>query len=238
MSLFEDNQYQWRETYFVLFEQRDRPAAEKVVKELAKLEQHFDIKNVTANEQGQLEALTLISHDDNAAMDVTYLSGDEVREQVRELAEEMRGMPLDKEEQAKLDALAPCDARFDVFQLGEAALAGDVTRALRILAGLRSEGVEPTLALWSLAREIHNTWGTTQNDGYNARSWQRPSPMLETAKRRAGRLPYARLAARLSRADRMIKGQLRPGDAWDEMALLIVEFAGRRTLPLTGNRAA
>ena len=119
-------------------------------------------------------------------------------------------------------------ARFDVFQLGEAALAGDVTRALRILAGLRSEGVEPTLALWSLAREIHNTWGTTQNDGYNARSWQRPSPMLETAKRRAGRLPYARLAARLSRADRMIKGQLRPGDAWDEMALLIVEFAGRR----------
>jgi DNA polymerase-3 subunit delta len=128
-------------------------------------------------------------------------------------------------------------ARFDVFQLGEAALAGDVTRALRILAGLRSEGVEPTLALWSLSREIHNTWGTTQNDGYNARSWQRPSPMLETAKRRAGKLPYARLAARLSRADRMIKGQLKPGDAWDEMALLIVEFAGRRTLPMTGRAA-
>ena len=32
-------------------------------------------------------------------------------------------------------------ARFDVFQLGEAALGGDVPRALRILAGLRSEGV-------------------------------------------------------------------------------------------------
>ena len=40
-------------------------------------------------------------------------------------------------------------ARFDVFQLGEAALGADVPRALRILAGLRSEGVEPTLALWS-----------------------------------------------------------------------------------------
>jgi hypothetical protein len=35
----------------------------------------------------------------------------------------------------------------------------------------------------------------------------------------------------------MIKGQQR-GDAWDEMSLLIVEFAGRRTLPLTGTRAA
>jgi DNA polymerase-3 subunit delta len=128
-------------------------------------------------------------------------------------------------------------ARFDVFQLGEAALAGDVPRSLRILAGLRSEGVEPTLALWSLSREIHNAWGTTQNDGVNSRSWQRPTAALENAKRRAPRLPYARLAVRISRADRMIKGQHR-GDAWDEMSLMVIEFAGRRSLPLVGTRAA
>jgi len=128
-------------------------------------------------------------------------------------------------------------ARYDVFQLGEAALGADLPRALRILAGLRSEGVEPTLALWSLSREIHNVWGTTQNDGSGYRAWQKPSAALENAKRRAGKLPYARLAVRISRADRMIKGQQR-GDAWDEMALMIIEFAGRRTLPLTGTRAA
>jgi DNA polymerase III subunit delta len=127
-------------------------------------------------------------------------------------------------------------ARYDVFQLGEAALAADVPRALRILAGLRSEGVEPTLALWSLSREIHNAWGTTQN-GHGPRAWQKPSAALENAKRRAGKLPYARLAVRTARADRMIKGQQR-GDAWDEMALMIIEFAGRRALPLTGTRAA
>jgi DNA polymerase-3 subunit delta len=126
-------------------------------------------------------------------------------------------------------------ARFDVFQLGEAALAGDVPRGLRILAGLRSEGVEPTLALWSITREIRNTWGTTQAEG--ARGWQKPSAALENAKRRAARLPYARLAVRSSRADRMIKGQHR-GDAWDEMALMLVEFAGRRSLPLIGTRNA
>jgi len=127
-------------------------------------------------------------------------------------------------------------ARYDVFQLGEAALGADVPRALRILGGLRSEGVEATLVLWSISREIHNVWGT-QNDSGGARSWQRPSAALENAKRRAARLPYARLSARLARADRMIKGQLR-GDAWDEMALLIVEFAGRKTLPITATRAA
>jgi DNA polymerase-3 subunit delta len=128
-------------------------------------------------------------------------------------------------------------ARFDVFQLGEAALAGDVPRALRILAGLRSEGVEATLALWALAREVHNTWGTTQKEGTGARGWARPSAAFDAAKRRAGKLPYARLAARIARADRMIKGQ-HAGDAWDEMSLLIVEFAGRRALPLVGTRAA
>jgi DNA polymerase-3 subunit delta len=128
-------------------------------------------------------------------------------------------------------------ARFDVFQLGEAALGADVPRALRILAGLRSEGIEPTLALWSLAREIRNVWQTTEAGATAGRSWQRPSAALENAKRRAAKLPYARLSVRVSRADRMIKGQHR-GDAWDEMALLIVEFAGRRALPLTGTRAA
>ncbi|HEY6125972.1 MAG TPA: DNA polymerase III subunit delta [Steroidobacteraceae bacterium] len=126
-------------------------------------------------------------------------------------------------------------ARFDVFQLGEAALGGDVPRALRILAGLRSEGVEAPLALWSISREIRSVWGTTQQGP--SRGWQRPSAALENAKRRAAKLPYARLAARISRADRMIKGQ-HPGDAWDEMALIVVEFAGRRSLPLTGTRAA
>jgi len=126
-------------------------------------------------------------------------------------------------------------ARFDVFQLGEAALGADVPRALRILGGLRSEGVEATLALWSIAREIHNVWGTTQQGP--TRGWQKPSAALENAKRRAAKLPFARLAARVSRADRMIKGQHR-GDAWDEMALMIVEFAGRRSLPITGTRAA
>jgi DNA polymerase-3 subunit delta len=126
-------------------------------------------------------------------------------------------------------------ARFDVFQLGEAALGADVPRALRILAGLRSEGIEPTLALWSLAREVRTVWSTTQEGA--ARGWQKPSAALENAKRRAARLPYARLAVRAARADRMIKGQQR-GDAWDEMSLMIVEFAGRRALPITGTRAA
>jgi len=132
---------------------------------------------------------------------------------------------------ATVRAAVADSARYDVYQLGEAALAGDVTRALRILAGLRGEGVEPTLALWSLAREIKSLWQAVQPQAPAQRNWQRSSAALEQGKRRAHKLPYALLAERAARADRMIKG-LMPGNAWDEMALLVSELAGIHTLPL------
>ena len=41
-----------------------------------------------------------------------------------------------------------------MFQLTDAALAGDAARAARILLSLEREGVGPPLVMWSLAREI------------------------------------------------------------------------------------
>ncbi|MGH8265699.1 MAG: DNA polymerase III subunit delta, partial [Steroidobacteraceae bacterium] len=113
-------------------------------------------------------------------------------------------------------------ARFDVFQLSEAVLAGAPGRALRVLAGLRAEGTEPTLVLWGLTRALHDAWNTLQAPlGGERRGWQRHSAALGEARRRAPRMAFADLTARAARADRMIKGQLRDaGDAWDELALL------------------
>ncbi|WP_176518450.1 DNA polymerase III subunit delta, partial [Pseudomonas faucium] len=45
-------------------------------------------------------------------------------------------------------------ARFDVFGLVDAILNGEATHALRMLEGLRGEGVEPPVILWALAREL------------------------------------------------------------------------------------
>ena len=45
-------------------------------------------------------------------------------------------------------------SRFDVFKLADATLAGDTARSLRILAGVRTEGIEPVLVMWSLTREL------------------------------------------------------------------------------------
>ena len=102
-----------------------------------------------------------------------------------------------------------------MFQLGEAVRSGDAARALRILGGLQAEGAEAVFVLWSLVREL--------------RVQQSGTP--PGARLRAPRLPFARLAMRAGRADRMAKG-LSAGNAWDEMALLAVELTGMRSLPI------
>ena len=98
-------------------------------------------------------------------------------------------------------------ARYQILQLTEAIAAGEAARALRMLAGLRAEGDEPLRVLWWLVRSLRA---------------HADSPR---------RVPMARLVARAGRVDRVVKGQAH-GDAWDELALLIVEMCGRRTLPL------
>ena len=122
-------------------------------------------------------------------------------------------------------------ARFDVFQLGEAVLAGDAARALRVLAGLRSEGVEPTLVLWSVTKAMRDTWAGFASPGGKSQPWARQAAALDAAIRRAPRLPFLRLTVRAARADRMIKGR-QSGEPWDEIALLILDMCGTPALSL------
>jgi DNA polymerase III subunit delta len=127
-------------------------------------------------------------------------------------------------------------ARFDVFGLGEAVLAGEAARALRVLAGLRAEGTEPTLVLWALNRALRDVWSA--RGGERPPAWQqRHRAALEQALRRASRLPFTALAQRAARVDRMIKGRV-VGDAWDELALLAADICGQPPGPgLTRVRA-
>ena len=129
-------------------------------------------------------------------------------------------------------------ARFDVFQLGEAVLGGETARALRMLAGLRAEGTEATLALWALTKALRDVWNAQAGGTGKPAAWQRQSAALAKAQRRAPRLSFGNLVLRAGRADRMIKGRL-TGNAWDEMALLAVELCAQPTVaPLAAARSA
>ena len=89
MSMFENDQYCWRETYFVLFEAQRRPKLDALKQVLEKLGNHFTLTNLTADETGRVESLTVLAPDDFAALDVCYVEGDEVVEQAVALAEEL-----------------------------------------------------------------------------------------------------------------------------------------------------
>jgi DNA polymerase III subunit delta len=129
-------------------------------------------------------------------------------------------------------------ARFDVFKLGECVLSGDAARTLRMLDGLRAEGVEATLVLWSLTKAVRDLWSSlTSGPGGPARAWPRQNAALDRGKRRAPQLSFPRLTTRALRADRMIKGRL-VGNAWDEMALLATDLCAQRALALPPNPLA
>jgi DNA polymerase III subunit delta len=120
-------------------------------------------------------------------------------------------------------------ARYDVFQLAEAAAAGDAARALRILLGLKSEGVEPTLILWALVRELRGMWQARDRERLrsNARGsgWNLAANPSARALGRLKRLPLAPLLLQASHTDRVIKG-LSPGDSWSAITGLTGAFAG------------
>jgi DNA polymerase III subunit delta len=119
-------------------------------------------------------------------------------------------------------------SRFDVTQLGEAVLQGDRSRALRVLSGLKAEGEEPTLILWSLCQELRMVWLTLVPGAQVNGIWSRNRQHLPAAAMRfkpLGRAWFAQLNAHAARTDQVIKGQ-RQGNAWDELALLVAGFAG------------
>ena len=115
--------------------------------------------------------------------------------------------------------------------LGEAVLGGEAERALRMIAGLRGEGEEPTLVLWALTKAMRDLWnGLASAGGGKPKMWGRQSAALDRGLRRAPRLSFGSLAVRAGRADRMVKGRL-VGNAWDEIALLAADICGKSLLP-------
>lgn len=121
-------------------------------------------------------------------------------------------------------------ARFDVFRLTDAVLAGDAPRAVRVLAGLRSEGVEPVLVSWALGRELGLLtalkFAATSGQRLDAvfarhRVWPKRRTLLEGALRRYDGRRLAALLAQAVELDAVVKGA--PGlTPWDAITRLVL----------------
>jgi DNA polymerase-3 subunit delta len=122
-------------------------------------------------------------------------------------------------------------ARYDVYQLGEAALAGEVPRSLRILEGLRAEGAEVPLVLWALCRELRalaEVRSGVARKAFGAMQERHEELVRRAAKRTAGQPiePWFEAAALI---DRQVKGQSPgKGDPWTSLTGLVASLSGAR----------
>ena len=144
----------------------------------------------------------------------------------------------DRLDAATVQASVADSARFDLFGLLDAALAGEAAHALRMLEGLRGEGVETPVILWGLARELRLLAGLAQQHGQGVpleRLIAQAKPPI-FGKRQAlvgravQRFPASRwnqLLGDAQRIDEQIKGQA-PGDPWSGLAQLTLAIAGVR----------
>ncbi|WP_445180795.1 DNA polymerase III subunit delta [Pseudomonas sp. McL0111] len=129
-------------------------------------------------------------------------------------------------------------ARFDVFGLTDAILNGEAAHALRILEGLRGEGVEPPVILWALARELRllanislqYSQGTPLDKCFSQSKppvWDKRKPLMSKALQRYSAQRWAQLLLEAQRIDAQIKGQA-AGSPWMSLSRLALLMAGQR----------
>ncbi len=120
MSLFEDPNYQYHETYFLLFKKDDCPEVDALCATLGELGPKYETVDVKTSD-GAFEALTVRSPYDFSAMDIIYSEGEDVTTQVDELMDELRTTTLTGDDHQKMLKLDGVNARFEIFHFEQIA---------------------------------------------------------------------------------------------------------------------
>ena len=111
MAVENDDQLEWRDTYFVLFQQPDRPTLTQVEAAITESSKRLKLENLEADEDGMFESLLVQVPQDNAALEISYETGEAVIEQSAELAKQLK----DEISPKQLKQMLKADARFDVM---------------------------------------------------------------------------------------------------------------------------
>lgn len=142
---------------------------------------------------------------------------------------------------ASMQSLVADAARYDVFRLTDAMLAGQGAQVSRIVQGLRAEGDVVAGLMPMISKELLRTaaLARSQASGGNLAAemkaqgiWEsRQAPFKRALQRHANPLRWDRFIAEASRVDRMAKGRA-SGDAWVAMERLLLAVADANALRL------
>lgn len=132
-----------------------------------------------------------------------------------------------------VDAAVADSSRFDVYKLVDAAVGGDAARAVRILAGIRTEGLEAVIVMWALTRELRTLArladsiqsGVDLSAGLRkAGVWQNRQSLVRSCIGRHQAADFYQLIQLARQADAAAKGQLR-ADPWQLATQIILGLA-------------
>ena len=115
MALFDNPEYRWRETYLLFHKKSQRAMAAKVVQTIEGIRGHYNLEQVVADPDGYFESGTVFAEEAFAAIDLSYVEDDQIREQIAEIQEEMKEVLEDPEDLAKLESLSEYDVRIDLL---------------------------------------------------------------------------------------------------------------------------
>ncbi len=159
-------------------------------------------------------------------------------QEIDKLALLAEGKTLDA---ATMESLVADAARYDVFRLTDAMLAGQVDHVSRMLAGLRAEGdvvaglmpmvVKELLRTAALAR-VQARGGNLGAEMKAQGIWEtKQAPFKRALQRHASPARWDRFVAEASRIDRIAKGR-GDGDAWVAMERLLLAVADAKAVRL------
>jgi hypothetical protein len=111
MDVADDDQLEWRDTYFIFFEQGDRPTVTQVEAAITEASRRLKLENLEADTDGMFESVLVQAPQDSAALEISYETGDAVAAQSADLAKQLKG-ELDKKQLAQM---LRADARLDVM---------------------------------------------------------------------------------------------------------------------------
>ncbi|MDR0522580.1 MAG: hypothetical protein LBH00_12120 [Planctomycetaceae bacterium] len=120
MTLFDDNRYDWRETYFIYCEPEHRPELTEFYRVLRT---HAPLLSVTEGEtepDDLIRKLTIASYEDHAAVEAVYREGDDILAEARLL---VHSLTKDASEcnTGQLQKVSRCRARFDIHHFEQTA---------------------------------------------------------------------------------------------------------------------
>lgn len=116
-------------------------------------------------------------------------------------------------------------ARFDVFKLTDCILAGQMNRAVKVLNGLKAEGIALPVVVWALSREIRtlinikiaiNLGQNKEQVLKNNHLWDKRKQLVSNTISRLNIKVLQKALLQCAKADRQIKGR-EPGDCWETL---------------------